>query len=169
MDRRAELERKRAQLAELRAKKAQRDPSVPPSAVPSSSVSEVKHLDPEDILKQLGISRPEASSPAKRSSIVINDGISVTQQVETETRRVPKLTLVTLPAASIAPKEPVTYDKGIQTTTSGGSGSESNDNRNMIDYYGKFDIVLKFPFPFIICLTFDWPNKISHLPNCRVG
>lgn len=135
-DRRAELEKKRKQLAELKAKKTQRDGSVPPSIIPSSTTGLDKRSEAEELLKSLGISR-EPSSPSTRSSLVISDGISVTQTVEKESRRVPKLTLVTLPAASIASKESVTYDKGTQTTTSGGSGSESTEHRHMLDYYGK--------------------------------
>ena len=141
-DRRAELERKRKQLAELKAKKTQRDGSVPPSIVQSSSGLD-KRTEAEELLKSLGISH-EPSSPVKRASLVISDGISVTQQVDKEPRRVPKLTLVTLPAASIASKESVTYDKGTQTTTSGGSGSESNDHRHTLDYSGKFHMCTFF-------------------------
>lgn len=150
-DRRAELEKKRAQLAALKAKKTQRDGSVPPSIIPSTSGPDTR-LVVDDILKQVGIS-PESSSPCKRTSLVISDGISVTQQVDREPRRVPKLTLVTLPAASIASKESVTYDKGTQTTTSGGSGSESNDHRHMLDYYGKLHECTCFCF----CFFFFFP------------
>jgi len=138
-DRKAELERKKAKLMALREEKERRKrekeqkeaaEAASKGGVSSNNPSDTQQ-DVDDVLKSLGVA-PTSEVLSSMSSMSSetggdNSGGSPDKSLEANnavsprmnSKRAPTLSVVSVQATNIPPKETVTYTKGVQTATSG--------------------------------------------------
>ncbi|CAH8664877.1 unnamed protein product [Dicrocoelium dendriticum] len=123
LDRKLELERKKAKLAALRAQKrdlAKGDSALngAQSALSSSDhVTNNFHLDPDEFLRTLGISVPESSPNGTADHLTSSKSASdlVNHTRAASPFRRPKLGMAPIKEINVPPKDTICYSKEVQT------------------------------------------------------
>ncbi|KAK6182462.1 hypothetical protein SNE40_010147 [Patella caerulea] len=135
-DRKAELERKKARLEQMR---RERQEKVRQKASPAEGGDDTKskpqkdlRSETDDLLRNLGI--PEASTVQTVVTKSPSGGEEVVHTVKTSSRSKVKLSLCKVNETSIAPREQVSYSKETQTLN---AEPVDKDARGPWDYYGS--------------------------------
>ncbi|XP_071552664.1 cytoplasmic dynein 1 intermediate chain-like isoform X47 [Panulirus ornatus] len=142
-DRKAELERKKAKLMALREEKERRkrekeQKEAQEAAVRASNVPR-DDQDLDKMLSLLGVA-PVSEVLSSMSSMSSEPGAdqtgspdksleaNSTSSPRTPSKKQPQLSVVSVQATNIPPRETVTYTKGVQTSASGDGHAEEEDN-----------------------------------------
>ncbi|XP_037797985.1 cytoplasmic dynein 1 intermediate chain 2-like isoform X40 [Penaeus monodon] len=143
-DRKAELERKKAKLQALREDKERRKrekerKEAQEAAVRASNAPRDDQQDLDKMLSSLGVA-PVSEVLSSMSSMSSEPGQDLTGSPDkslegnatasprTPSKRPPQLSVVSVQATNIPPRETVTYTKGVQTSSSGDGHAEEEDN-----------------------------------------
>ncbi|XP_070000584.1 cytoplasmic dynein 1 intermediate chain 2 isoform X40 [Penaeus vannamei] len=143
-DRKAELERKKAKLQALREDKERRKrekerKEAQEAAVRASNAPRDDQQDLDKMLSSLGVA-PVSEVLSSMSSMSSEPGQDLTGSPDkslegnatasprTPSKRPPQLSVVSVQATNIPPRETVTYTKGVQTSSSGDGHDEYNLN-----------------------------------------
>ncbi|XP_042880648.1 cytoplasmic dynein 1 intermediate chain 2-like isoform X26 [Penaeus japonicus] len=144
-DRKAELERKKAKLQALREDKERRKrekerKEAQEAAVRASNAPRDDQQDLDKMLSSLGVA-PVSEVLSSMSSMSSEPGQDLTGSPDkslegnatasprTPSKRPPQLSVVSVQATNIPPRETVTYTKGVQTSSSG------DGHAHAFDYY----------------------------------
>nr|XP_027231527.1 cytoplasmic dynein 1 intermediate chain-like isoform X22 [Penaeus vannamei] len=168
-DRKAELERKKAKLQALREDKERRKrekerKEAQEAAVRASNAPRDDQQDLDKMLSSLGVA-PVSEVLSSMSSMSSEPGQDLTGSPDkslegnatasprTPSKRPPQLSVVSVQATNIPPRETVTYTKGVQTSSSG------DGHAHAFDYYDEYNLnpALEWDDEFTV-LTYDDPQ-----------
>ncbi|XP_071552666.1 cytoplasmic dynein 1 intermediate chain-like isoform X49 [Panulirus ornatus] len=178
-DRKAELERKKAKLMALREEKERRkrekeQKEAQEAAVRASNVPR-DDQDLDKMLSLLGVA-PVSEVLSSMSSMSSEPGAdqtgspdksleaNSTSSPRTPSKKQPQLSVVSVQATNIPPRETVTYTKGVQTSASGDGHGYYEDwwrprKAHAFDYYDEYNLnpALEWDDEFTV-LTYDDPQ-----------
>lgn len=146
MDRKSELEAKKAKLEQMRREKAQKNlnAQTPQSPAPQTPLNDIGNVDPDKILTDLGINLSTTTTvvtdhqpgPNNEENTITN-GVrhsrshSGNSRSHIKSRNKPTLSINQVNAIDIAPKENVTYSKETQTPAT----EVADKNAKPVDYH----------------------------------
>ncbi|XP_068216835.1 cytoplasmic dynein 1 intermediate chain isoform X48 [Palaemon carinicauda] len=179
-DRKAELERKKAKLMALREEKERRkrekeQKEAQEAALRASNQPRDDQQDLDKMLSSLGVA-PVSEVLSSMSSMSSETGGDQTASPDkslepnasasprTPSKRPPQLSVVSVQATNIPPRETVVYTKGVQTSTSGDGPGYYEDwwrprKAHAFDYYDEYNLnpALEWDDEFTV-LTYDDPQ-----------
>ncbi|XP_042203652.1 cytoplasmic dynein 1 intermediate chain-like isoform X27 [Homarus americanus] len=178
-DRKAELERKKAKLMALREEKERRkrekEQKDAQEAAARASNAPRNDQDLDKMLSDLGVA-PLSEVLSSMSSMSSEPGAdqtgspdksleaNATASPRTPSKKPPQLSVVSVQATNIPPRETVTYTKGVQTSASGDGHGYYEDwwrprKAHAFDYYDEYNLnpALEWDDEFTV-LTYDDPQ-----------